>query len=755
MIPLILSLAALLSPADAVTRGTVWVRAGDRGTGTGFVVDVERRLVVTARHVVGDRETVEVFFRAPGFLSHHRDEYLSRRTELRVAGRCVTGTVIAKGTAADVALVKLDALPADVTAIPLAEAAPAMGDACRCVGHRHDGGELWLRTDGVIRQSGGLRAGYDWAGVKLGVGTAALYAQLPIDVGDSGAAVVNARGEAIGLVSALAGRAPATTIVVAADEIRKLLGSVQKTVPKDDVPRVVRATVWVRPEATDGRYAGVLFSWDDGIILTSASAVGREERVNVVFPMFRDGKFLAEEAEYANRAGLHVAGHLQPAAVMHVDRERDLALLKVAFVPASSKPIHLAGWDPKVGEKILAVSHPVGVEMHWLLSAGTVRGAGKVVLHPDRPEKAPAVGCFTLQLPHQGNCAGGPVVNAENELISVLATKEGPRQELAYTVNIDQQRTFMTGAHDLVRPYLVEHYLEMARKYRLISADLAKEPIKAGLAREPHDYRLHMERMLATLTDDAIRTELAQFRHTPKTAAEFVALGRVRRRIGDADKAREAFDAALKLDPKSAAALTGRASLAEMADAEPDLKAAALIDPAHADIYRVRASKLPRTTDDERQAVIDELTRLLEIDPYDAAARTDRAGLWTRRKEFKKAETEFAYLTELSPGDVKVWIWLAEARLSQGKRLPAATALETAFHLDRKQRPRIYAVVRAHAQELLKDDPQDAARVVIWLRLVADRIPMNKDVHTWLVDEKMTDAERVAKALESLGGRQK
>ena len=78
-----------------------------------------------------------------------------------------------------------------------------MGEACHCVGHRLDGISLWQRTDGAIRQSGTLREGYAWAGVKLGVGVAVCYAQLPIDVGDSGAAVVNRRGEAVGLVSVI------------------------------------------------------------------------------------------------------------------------------------------------------------------------------------------------------------------------------------------------------------------------------------------------------------------------------------------------------------------------------------------------------------------------------------------------------------------------------------------------------------------------------------------------------------------------
>ncbi|WP_020468481.1 tetratricopeptide repeat-containing S1 family peptidase [Zavarzinella formosa] len=761
---LVLGLISFIPTAgqtDSLIESTVWIRAGDRSTGTGFVVDAERRWVLTARHVVGDQEKVEVFFRDPAFSDHHRDEYLKSRTEQRKAGRCVSGTVIAKQDVADLALIKLDSLPKDAPVIRFAEFAPSAGDSCRCTGHRQGVGTLWLRTDGVIRQSGELREGYAWAGVKLGVGVRVHYAQLPIDVGDSGAAVVNAQGKLIGLVSAFAGRTPAATIVISADEIRQFLGQIQKTSPPEakssgEVPQVVRATVWVRPEATDGRFAGVLFSWDKGIILTTASAIGGEERATIIFPKFRDGRLVSEEAEYSDRVGLHLSGHLQPAVVLHVDKERDLALLKAMFVPETSKPIHLAGRDPKTGEKVLAVSHPTGVEMRWLLSSGTVRGAGKVVLHPDRPEKASAVGSLALQMPHQGNCSGGPVVNMESELISILASREGPRQELAYAVNIEEHRKFMSGAHPMVRPVDVEDYLTMFRKYRLADAVFAQRPIADGLKKHPDDIRLNVERLMALDSDQKIRTGLASLRGKPKTATEFSAMGRVRQRLGDLSEARKLFEEALKIDEKCVSALVGRASLAKGEEAEKDLRAASLIDPTFPEIYRVRAAILPRTTDDERKIVIDELARLLELEPYDLHVRVERAGLLYALREFKKAEGDYLRLTELSPGMTEAWVRLADARLKQGKQPASVEAMRTAVRVDQKSLSRAATLILARAEHLIKDDPKDTDRVVEWLKqslggLATAMSPHQlREIIGWLEDPKLTNADRVARVLERL-----
>lgn len=756
MISLIFSCLCVLpaQPPNQLIMSTVWLRAGDRATGTGFVVDQPRRWIVTARHVVGDQDTVELFFHDPTFANQHRDQYLRNRDALRQKGRCVRGKVIARRDVADLALIEADTLPNDAKAVSLATGGITIGDRCVCYGHRFDGLALWTRTAGIIRQSGQLREGYSWAGVKLGVMAQAHYLQMPIDVGDSGSAVLNSAGNVIGIVSAWAGQVPSTTIVISSTEITNLLISITKSSPREqtnlaEIPRVIRATVWVRPEATEGRYAGALFHWDDGIILTSAGAVGMEERVNVIFPKIVAGRLISEETEYTDRVALAHSGHLQPAVVLYVDRQRDLALLKVAQVPPTAVPLHLAGRNPKVGDMIFAVSHPIGVEMQWLLSTGSVRGAGNIVLHPNPPEDAPRIPAFALQLPHQGRCSGGPVVNSEHELIAVLSHREGPRKELAFCVQIEEQRTLMTGGHSLVRPIEVEDYLTMYRKYRLISESLAEQPLKQGLTRHPHDWRLHTERLLR-LEPKLAERDFAKLSHQPKTSDDFVAVGRIYAHLNVSAKAKAAFDEAIRLNPKNPRAYHGLAMCLPLAQAEEPLQVAESLVAGDGACHRIRASKLLKTTNDERKRVIEELTRLLEAEPYDVSARHERAKLALLNQDRKRAEADYRQLVEWYPLLEPLWFSLAEVQLLQGKELNALQSLGNIRTRHRVTNQQLLVLIRDHSKRLLKDDPNDGQRVEEWLKKSLHKIQLGTRYQKILEDPSRTILERVNRMLDEL-----
>jgi len=130
--PLLSALLALILSAvtpPVQVRATVWVRAGDRATGTGWVVDVDRRWVVTARHVVGDRDTVEV-----DFIDHpitDRRHYVADHADLRRRGLTAVGRVIRRHDNADLALLELDRLPAGVPALTLRRDRPDRATALR------------------------------------------------------------------------------------------------------------------------------------------------------------------------------------------------------------------------------------------------------------------------------------------------------------------------------------------------------------------------------------------------------------------------------------------------------------------------------------------------------------------------------------------------------------------------------------------------------------------------------------------------
>ncbi|MDB5312936.1 MAG: hhoA 1 [Gemmataceae bacterium] len=432
-------------PADALSS-CAWIRAENDGSGSGFVVDADRKWLVTCRHVVADRDQVDVFFpwHRDGDLVTDKSDYLGNRPFLRDRGLLVTGKVLKRSDAADLALVELGSLPPGVKAIPFAASSARSGDPLRVVGHRLDLDTLWNVTTGPARQTGRLANGYSWRGRKLAVNADAIVGQLPVEEGDSGGPVVNARGELVGMVAALRRQTPTAAVVISAAEVRKFLSLAQpKTTPEPPgiADTLTRATVWVRPTATDFHTAGVLI--DRGLILTSARGIGSADRVGVAFPLRADDRWVSEREPYRDPVGLHLRCVWRAGTVLARDPARDLALVRVESVPESARAVPLADKLPAPGDPLHAMSHPGGLEFAWVYAAGTVRQRGRVALADG--EKAPRVAVNVLQLPAQSGSPGGPILNNRGELVGVLSARESP-QQVGYAATADEIGRFLDAA---------------------------------------------------------------------------------------------------------------------------------------------------------------------------------------------------------------------------------------------------------------------------------------------------------------------
>lgn len=174
-----------------------WVVVPNRkgmSAGTCFVVDRERRLAVTCRHVVGDSPDCLVYFPR-----YHDGEALVDANDYLDGVAALTGRVIARDEVRDLALLRLDGLPDGVSAVPLAARSPEPGESVYSVGNSGlaDGGYLWRYTRGDVRLVYSRK-------VKTKKGTAKvriLETQSPVNEGDSGGPVVNRKGELVGVAA--------------------------------------------------------------------------------------------------------------------------------------------------------------------------------------------------------------------------------------------------------------------------------------------------------------------------------------------------------------------------------------------------------------------------------------------------------------------------------------------------------------------------------------------------------------------------
>ncbi|MCU0703832.1 MAG: serine protease [Fimbriiglobus sp.] len=431
MFPLVALSLITPSPVSVSLPAVAYLRADPEGIGTGVVIDCEKRWLVTCRHVVGDRKSAEVFF--PQFRDGQpvtdRDEYLSHRDRLRRSGLLVKGRVLRTSDELDLALLELDTLPPGIPAVPVADSMVSAGSRVVAVGHREDLPTLWNVSPGVVRQTGKLADGYDWQGTLLAKDAPAVLLQLPVEPGDSGGPVLNARGELVAVVSGMRRAATPAAIGIRADAVRAfLLRRVADPLRElDPHPHSERAghpgaVVWVRPTATDIRTAGVVIDSRRRLVLTSAVGVGPLDRVGVAFPLIKNGKVVGERDIYRDPVSIHLAKCWHVGTVLHRDAARDLAILQLDSLPEGTLAVSLADADPVVGDAVTSVSHPTGTEYAFAVGTGSVKQFGRFDLCRNG-RKVPAV---VFQLPAQSTASGGPIFDAAGELVGVLSAKEAP-----------------------------------------------------------------------------------------------------------------------------------------------------------------------------------------------------------------------------------------------------------------------------------------------------------------------------------------
>jgi hypothetical protein len=172
-------------------RSTVLIVNGSQPLGTGSVIDVQRRLVLTNFHVVEAATAWQAHFAAAAPDGSGRPVqdlafYLQRPG--------ISSRVVAKDAQRDLALLELSALPAGAAALPLAAASPLPGSRLHLVGNGIAVGALFGYEDGTVRAVSHQRIEYPSGQV---VDALLVSHDLPTNPGDSGSPIVNDKGELV------------------------------------------------------------------------------------------------------------------------------------------------------------------------------------------------------------------------------------------------------------------------------------------------------------------------------------------------------------------------------------------------------------------------------------------------------------------------------------------------------------------------------------------------------------------------------
>lgn len=205
-----LELADLIEQAEpACVRIDVQLKDGSQGIGSGFVVDVDRRWVVTNYHVVADSKTATVIFadgaKAPvkGWNAHYTDK--------------------------DLALLQIDT-DRKLIALPLAQKLPRKGEKTVAIGAPQ--GLSFTATEGIVSairdgqelaQFSEYADNKDPAFKKFLFNGQWLQTSTPISRGSSGGPLLNMYGEVVGVNSGTLASGQNINFAVSCVEIQRLV----------------------------------------------------------------------------------------------------------------------------------------------------------------------------------------------------------------------------------------------------------------------------------------------------------------------------------------------------------------------------------------------------------------------------------------------------------------------------------------------------------------------------------------------------
>ncbi len=207
-------------------RGTTWIlgiRNDGAATGTGALIDVSHKWVITNFHVAGEANRILVFFPRfrDGKLIAERSEY----QDLLRKGGGIPAKVVYRDQRRDLVLLELETVPRGVEVIHLARTSPSPGQRVHSVGNPGKSGALWLYTQGTVRQVYEKRWRVRDAGSILEFSARVVETQSPTNPGDSGGPLVNDHGDLVGVTQGMAADASLLSLFIDVSEVKAFLAA--------------------------------------------------------------------------------------------------------------------------------------------------------------------------------------------------------------------------------------------------------------------------------------------------------------------------------------------------------------------------------------------------------------------------------------------------------------------------------------------------------------------------------------------------
>lgn len=489
----------------------------------------------------------------------------------------------------------------------------------------------------------------------------------------------------------------------------------EKITPKQVNETGLRGAVWILNGTVANHQShgsGWILDKEAGLIVTNEHVIEGKDEVEIFFPVYDGTK--------PNRDYRHYLNNVKPTKAIVLDREynRDLAILKVESIPATSRALKIAAASVEEGDEVRTVGGlPRGNEALW----GIVRGEVRLVAKRANAHNWHGQMLVTDMASNPGN-SGGAILNDRGEVVGVAESGYAGNVALNVTPHTDlaELKAYLAEARPLLDPKDAATFVKRGQR-RLLAGrnDGAAADFSEALKKEKSNVDALIGRGKVFLAKNDAATAIADFDDALKIDDSKMDLhilrGKANAKLNKIDAAVADLSKAIRIDPKSSRGYNERGIVyldfaKNPGAAAEDFGRAIQADPMDSVLWSNRA--IARDSLGHFTEAASDLAEAVKLQPNNVNYR-DRLGrlhLWGD-KDYESAVKAFIEAQKVDPKNPIVAADLADAYLEKGDFAKAVAAYSDAFTFDR-DRPSLNVKYTSFRRGLARKGAGDSAGAI-------------------------------------------